>query len=482
MVTLPLVLEEIAEAVHKLGRLGWALEVVIVDDSDLPEVEVALPELQTRLGLDIEIVHGARRGLGAAIIQGFRHCLSDETCEFIVNLDADGQHDARQMGDLLRIFSATDAGITIGSRWTSGGRCYGLSLPRKVISRCSSLALRLSGVPFDVKDPTTSFRVYRRDAAAIISREVMGFNGFSFFGAGIAVAAAHGLLVNETPIHFRPRVGGQSNLSARQTLRAVRDLPRIRTHWSMVRRRERAFLRITSDPKAYTASRELEQLANTPVSTGIILDELEQHVGQRVLEIGAGLGLITESLLSRQREVTALEPDGGLFSRLQGNPSAAAARRYKTTLGEWAPLAEEKGTFDTVLYVNVLEHIKDDVGELVTASRACRPGGNIVVFVPAGPALYGSMDWISAHFRRYRLSELEAVAKSAGLKVVDTRYFDPVGKFPYWMMYRVLKKKSLGSGAVGVYDKVIVPLSARVPKSLTKRLGGKNLILVAQPS
>lgn len=482
MVTLPLVLEEIAEAVQQLSGLGWHLSVVIVDDSDVPEVEQALPDLCHRLGLDIELVQGWQRGLGAAIIQGFRHCLLDERCDFVINLDADGQHDARQMGDLLRIFAATDSGVTIGSRWTNGGRCYGLSFPRKVISRCSSLALRFSGVPFGVKDPTTSFRVYRRDAAEIISREVMGFNGFSFFGAGVAVAAAHGLLVNETPIHFRPRVGGQSNLSLRQTLRAVRDLPRIRAHWSMVKRREKAFERIVSDPKAYTASRELEQLANTPVSTGIILDELESHVGRRVLEIGAGLGLITESLINRQREVTALEPDAGLFSHLQANDGAATARRFDTTLHEWPHLATEAGTFDTVLYVNVLEHIKDDVGELVTASRACRSGGNIVVFVPAGPSLYGSMDWISAHFRRYRMKELEAVAKSAGLRIVDIRYFDTVGKFPYWLMYRVLKKRSLGSGAVGVYDKVIVPLSARLPRSFTRIVGGKNLILVAQPA
>ena len=234
--TLPLVLEEIAEAIHQLGRLGWTLSVVIVDDSDEPEIEPALPVLRTRLGLEIELVEGRRAGLGSAIVQGFEHCLKDPSVGFIVNLDADGQHDARQMGDLLRKFVVTGSGVTIGSRWTRGGRCYGRSIPRIVISRCSSLALRGSGVPWHVKDPTTSFRVYRSDAARVISQEATGFNGFSFFGAGIAVASAHGLLINETPIHFRPRLGGHSNLSAKQTLSAIRDLPRIKLRSRAARR------------------------------------------------------------------------------------------------------------------------------------------------------------------------------------------------------------------------------------------------------
>ena len=126
----------------------------------------------------------------------------------------------------------------------------------------------------------------------------------------------------------------------------------------------------------------------------------------------------------------------------------------------------------------MLEHIENDVEELRTASKVCRPGGTIVVFVPATPSLYGSMDWISAHFRRYRAAELEAVAQNANLKIVDSFYFDLVGKIPYWVMYRLLKKESLGNSAVGLYDKVIVPMSARLPRWLMKRFGGKNLILI----
>lgn len=478
--TVPLVLEEIAEAATGLARLGWTLDVVIVDDSDDDRLHAEAGALSTRLGVPIEILRGRRMGLGAAIVQGFEACLADPGVEFVVNLDADGQHDARQMGDLLRIFDVTEAAVTIGSRWTKGGRCYGLTALRRVVSRASSLALRMSGVPWQVKDPTTSFRVYRRDIVDILRREVRGFNGFSFFGAGIAVANAHGRLVNETPIHFRPRVGGNSNLSLGQTLRAVRDLPRIRAHWSMVRRREKAFTMVRSDPQKYTASRELEQLSNTPVSTEIILDELMPHIGRRVLEVGAGLGLITEQLLAHGRSVTALEPDPGLFERISSKSFARPVELMNSTLPAaiadgWSP-----EPFDTALYVNVLEHIGDDVEELRCVRELLAPGGSVVVFVPATPSLYGTMDWMSAHFRRYRQAELETVARAAGFDVVDCRYFDLVGKFPYWLMYRVMRRTNLGGGAVGIYDKVIIPLSARIPGSVMRRTGGKNLILVGR--
>lgn len=480
--TISLVLEEVAEAVNSLNALGWTLRLVVVDDSDDESTMQYSLEEAMRLGLQATCTKGSGMGLGAAVLAGFTMALEDQEVDFIVNLDADGQHDARQMGDLLRMFMATNAAITIGSRWTKGGRCYGLSGLRRIVSRCSSFALRLSGVPWSVKDPTTSFRVYRRDTADILRREVRGFNGFSFFGAGIAVAHAHGLLVNETPIHFRPRVGGSSNLSLGHTLRALCDLPRIRSHWSMVRRREIAFTRVKSDPYEYTASRELEQLSNTPVSTAIIVNALAPHIGTRVLEVGAGLGLITKQLIGLRRVVTSVEPDPNLFQRLSSSEVSEMVTIHSRTVPELINQNVLPRDFDTALYVNVLEHIEDDVMELKTLRQVLSPGGNVVIFVPATPSLYGTMDCMSAHFRRYRKMELETVARSAGYEVVDCRWFDPVGKAPYWLMYRVLKRRSLGGSSVGIYDKVIVPLSARVPSSLTKWTGGKNLILVARPS
>ena len=476
--TIEAVLQEVAESISQLEKFGWQFDVLIVDDGGDRAFHELCARLGTSYGLSLTVTDGPRTGLGGAILHGFDAALANPDIGYVVNLDADGQHDARQMGDLLRAHIANGADITIGSRWTRGGRCYGLSPVRKVLSRTSAFVLHFAGVPAHVKDPTTSFRVYSRTTIESIRRDLVGFGGFSFFGAAIALANARGLSVIETPIIFRPRMGGDSNLRANQITRAVRDLPVIRSVAGMVARRERGFLGAahgSASPTEYNAARELEVLSNTPTSTRIIVDGLSPHIGSRVVEVGAGLGLITEQLVNRGRSVTALEPDPNLFGRMVER--AAATQTHNCTVAE---LPAGDG-FDTALYVNVLEHIGDDIAELVEARQRLVPGGNVVIFVPAMPSLYGTMDEVSGHHRRYRRAELESVLRRAGFTVDLMHTFDPVGILPYWLSYRVLRRTTLGGASVGLYDRVIIPVSRAVSRLTGNRGPGKNLVAVASP-
>jgi hypothetical protein len=136
--------------------------------------------------------------------------------------------------------------------------------------------------------------------------------------------------------------------------------------------------------------------------------------------------------------------------------------------------------FDSVVYVNVLEHILDDVGELRTARDLLVPGGTLAVFVPALPRLYGSMDFKSGHHRRYVKESLRTVVSEAGFEVVDIRYLDVLGVAPYFAMYRLLDVKSLGSVSSGGYDKIVVPLSRAVQRLVPDPPFGKNLLAIAR--
>lgn len=226
--TIEVVLQEIAESCLSLQRFNWMLEVLIVDDSSDQSFACDVERLASTLGISIKVILGPRLGLGTAIATGFDAALEDRETSFLINLDADGQHDGRQIGDLLRAHKASGNAITIGSRWARGGRSYGLSKVRVVLSRLSSLGLRTVGVPWHVKDPTTSFRVYDRSAIHAIRDCLNTFNGFSIFGAIIAIADKSGLKIGEVPIHFRPRLAGHSNLQLPQIFNAARDLNKIR--------------------------------------------------------------------------------------------------------------------------------------------------------------------------------------------------------------------------------------------------------------
>ena len=110
-----------------------------------------------------------------------------------------------------------------------------------------------------------------------------------------------------------------------------------------------------------------------------------------VLEVGAGIGTVASRLVRYQATtVTAIEPAANLFHACW--PTPAAATLSPTTPDRRPLLGAAAGTFDTVVYVNVLEHIRDDVAEVRQAHELCAPGGRLCIFVPAVPGIYGTLD------------------------------------------------------------------------------------------
>jgi dolichol-phosphate mannosyltransferase len=227
--TIRFVLEEVAESVRLLQESGYSFQVLIVDDSQDTEYNRHVEQSFTDLHISGEVIDGPQEGLGAAIVYGFEQALLDPNVGFIVNLDADGQHDARQMPDLVRAHFATQSQITIGSRWTKGGSAPGLSFKRKVLSRVSAAMLHRVGVPSSVKDPTTSFRVYSRSAIETSFKTVTDFNGYAFFGGMIAVSSSEGAKISEVPIQFRPRWAGESKMKLARIVETATQLLSIRS-------------------------------------------------------------------------------------------------------------------------------------------------------------------------------------------------------------------------------------------------------------
>ena len=234
--TIRYVLEEVAESFRLLEQSGYSFQVLIVDDSQDTEYNRHVEQSFKELRISGRVIDGPREGLGAAIVYGFEQALLDSNVGFIVNLDADGQHDARQMPDLVRAHFATQSQITIGSRWTKGGSAPGLSFKRKVLSRVSATMLHRVGVPSSVKDPTTSFRVYSRSAIEASFKTVTDFNGYAFFGGMIAVSSSEGAKISEVPIQFRPRWAGESKMKFARIVETAGQLLSIRTRTKMLKR------------------------------------------------------------------------------------------------------------------------------------------------------------------------------------------------------------------------------------------------------
>jgi SAM-dependent methyltransferase len=183
-------------------------------------------------------------------------------------------------------------------------------------------------------------------------------------------------------------------------------------------------------------------------------------LGRRVLDFGAGLGTFTTALAA-QAEVVAVEPDPELAATLRARFAADPQVTVVEGDAGWLGDAGAHGGFDSVVCLNVLEHIRDDEGVLRGFRDCLAPGGHVLVLVPAHAALYGRIDRLVGHERRYSRGGLRNVIERAGLEPVETRYVNPVGAIGWLVSSRLLKRDQVPVGPLRAYDR-LVPLLRRL--------------------
>lgn len=200
-------------------------------------------------------------------------------------------------------------------------------------------------------------------------------------------------------------------------------------------------------------------------------------LGYRVLEVGAGIGTVTRDLCRPPVEHwVALEPDLAMAARLEvdsqaGRLPAICEPRHGTT----ATLAPDE-RFDTVLYIDVLEHIQDDQAEVARAAQHLTPGGYLVVLAPAHQALYTEFDVAIGHFRRYGMARLLSVGVD-GLGVCRARYLDSVGLIASLGNRLLLRSAQPTRRQIRLWDRVMVRLSRRLDPLFGYRLGKSALVV-----
>jgi SAM-dependent methyltransferase len=205
--------------------------------------------------------------------------------------------------------------------------------------------------------------------------------------------------------------------------------------------------------------------------------ELRPYVGGEVLEVGAGIGGTTSHLCSGdERGWTCLEPDPDLLEK---------ARQSVGPLLKEVPVRYEQGLvadlpagarFDTILYIDVLEHIPDDAAELTAAMRHLTAGGYLVVLSPAHPTLYSEFDRAVGHCRRYTAKALRALTPS-GACLTAVWYLDSIGAFLSLANRIFLRQSQPGVRQIAFWDRFVVPLS-RLVDPMLGRVGGRSVIAV----
>jgi SAM-dependent methyltransferase len=210
-----------------------------------------------------------------------------------------------------------------------------------------------------------------------------------------------------------------------------------------------------------------------------LAQKLSVHLGQRVLEVGAGIGTISRHIAPGRELVVALEVDRFYYDRLK-NLFAHTPQLVPHLAGvedaDWEALAAYR--FDSVLLSNVLEHIADDRAAVLRFKSVLPPGGKLVVLVPANPALFGSMDEAVGHYRRYTKQGLRELLAGCGFTVETLESMNLLGVPGWFLNGRVLKRRAVPPVQLRLYD-LMAPVVARIEQRLHPP-AGMSLLAVAR--
>ncbi len=201
-----------------------------------------------------------------------------------------------------------------------------------------------------------------------------------------------------------------------------------------------------------------------------------------LLEVGPGYGQYTRELAPRVSRLVAVDRDPGFVERLSGSAGNVETICADVCDARFVDLVGA-ASFETLVCLNVLEHLPDDVAVLKGFAQALRPGGRVILLVPAHPGLYGPMDRLAGHCRRYTRGLLVPQLSGAGLSLERIEYFNGLGGLGWWVNAKLVRPRGLSDPKINrqilLYDRLVQPM-AKVLNPLTRGFFGQSLWAVAR--
>jgi glycosyltransferase involved in cell wall biosynthesis len=388
------------------------LELVIVDDGSTDGSREILDRLAAELPA-IRLQRQPNQGKGAAI----RRAIAAASGELSVIQDADLEYYPEDWRLLLQPFFEGNADAVYGSRFSSSEYRRVLYFWHTLLNRALT-SLSNAMTDLDLTDMETCYKMVRTELLKSIP---LRSNDFAIEPEITAKLAKRGAVIYEVPIRYAARTYREGKkISARHGATALAAILR----WKLI-------------DDLYSedglGSERLLSLNDVHQFNRWTAELVAADAGARVLELGAGIGHLTIHFLPRERylatdvNVHALDY---LRNLAVGKPYFEVAR---LDVMERAGFEALRGQFDTVLCLNLLEHVADPALALANARLALAPGGRLIVLVPQGEWLYSSLDRGVGHLRRFRREELVALLERAGLRVRSVRDFNRVA-VPGWLV------------------------------------------------
>jgi glycosyltransferase involved in cell wall biosynthesis len=458
----------VAKSIARLLAQPFVGEVIIVDDCSTDDTWAVIGHLdEPRIKM---LRHEQNQGKGAALRTGF----ATATLPYVAIHDADLEYDPSDLGRLLEPLLSGEADVVFGSRFltTEARRVlyFWHSVGNKALTLFSNMMTNLN-----LTDMETCYKVFRRE---VLERIRIEEDRFGVEPELTSKVAAMRIRVYEIGISYHGRsYADGKKIGWRDGARAVVAIVK---HSTKARAAER---RRNRRPSAFDVADtelagSLENLDDAINYAGWVGAQMTPHVRGRVLEVGAGHGTFSGLLVDRADELVITDPSERAVKILN---ERYGDRSNVVVAAEDLEQAVARGPFDTIVMINVLEHIEDDEKALIKLREALAPGGSLCLYVPAFELLYSDFDRQIGHHRRYTTSILEQRIADAGLEQVDTYYFNAAG-FPAWLVTaRLLGRRPTDSRLVRIYDQAAVPVMRSVERRFRPPFGQSLVSISRRP-
>jgi glycosyltransferase involved in cell wall biosynthesis len=419
------------------------VELVIVDDASTDGSRELIAEL-ARCEPRIKCLsHERNQGKTAAI----RTAIGAMTGDLALIQDADLEYNPADYPALLRPMLEGLADAVFGSRFLSGKY-------RRVLYFWHTLGNRmlttLCNVLNDINltDMETGYKLIRAD---ILRSIPLTSHGFALEPELTTKLAMWDLRLYEVPISYQGRTYAEGKKIG------LRDL--FAALWALVK--YRFFSRQFTTHDGFLI---LQSVRRARGFNRWLVRQLSPYVGDRVMEAGSGIGNLTEFFLDRQRLV-CVDADPFYVERLsQRYGHLANLSFHEGDLSQLECSSEfASAQLDTIICINVLEHIEDDNKVLSNFFQLLRPGGHALLLVPAHPRLYTAMDKTLGHYRRYTREELVGKLQQAGFDVVADCGFNRLGTLGWFVSGKLLGRTTLSAGQMKLYEHLL-PLAKLVER------------------
>jgi glycosyltransferase involved in cell wall biosynthesis len=403
------------------------IQVIVVDDCSRDGTAAVLARFRDETaGVGrIEWVfqrHEQTQGKGRAV----QTALAQANCEFTVIHDADLEYNPSDLLRIVEVFVEEDADVVFGSRFAGGGRrrvlMYRHELGNRFLTFLCNLVTNLN-----LTDMETCYKAVR---TSLLQSIPIVSNDFRLEPELTIKLAKREARIFEVPISYAGRTYQEGKkINWRDGLAAL---------WAIVR------FAVSDDVYREDApgAQVLARLRRAPRFNARMADVIRPYCGQRVLEIGSGIGNLTQELIPRRHYVASdIDPlhVETLKTLRRDRPYLDVARCDVTDAASFPRLPEG---FDTVICLNVVEHVEDDRQALANIHGALGDGGCAIVLVPHGQWNFGTLDEAVGHHRRYGREDFRRLARDVGFEVEEVLSFNRFGTTGWFLNGRMLGRRN----------------------------------------